>query len=341
DHRELWLFKERSIEVFDDTGAANFPFERNPAGFIEQGIIAAASPVRLDNTVFWLGGDERGAGVVWRAQGYTPSRVSNHSMETAIQSYPTITDAEFWGYQQDGHSFLVCHFPSAFPTPMGGVRGATWVYDCAASAMIGAPQWHERAYWDPIHAVWMMHRGRCHAYCFGKHLIGDWLAGKIYELNPKYRQDDQNPLRWLRSAPHLSDEMKLVFYDELLIDMDVGEGLANDIPVVNTQTSPETAVGINDTIAEINAHIAAGPQPVTIGSAGSDPKVILRWSNDGAKTWVKQRLLSAGKIGEYLRRVRKTRMGQARTRTYELSGSDPVPVAIVGAYLKTTPGNGS
>ena len=35
----------------------------------------------------------------------------------------------------------------------------------------------------------------------------------------------------------------------------------------NTQTAPESAVGINDSIAQINAHLAAGPQPATLGAA--------------------------------------------------------------------------
>jgi hypothetical protein len=335
NYRELWIFKERSIEVWDDVGAQNLPFARNPAGFIEQGCVAQASPTRLDNTIFWLGGDERGAGVIWRAEGYTPERISNHAVETAMLSYPKITDAEFYGQQMGGHSFLVCHFPSANPSPFGGAAGATWVYDCAASAQLGTPQWHERAYWDPIRGLWNMHRGRVHAYCWGMHLIGDWYTGKIYQLSPQFRQDDGNPLRWLRSAPHIADSMAKISYREFWLDMQVGVGLANSINVTNTQTSPDAAIGINYSIAQMNA---ATNQPVVIGAAGQNPMVELRWSNDGGNRWHGPRLGSAGAIGKYGTRLRWMRMGSARDRVFECSGSDPVPVALLNAEFNPTTG---
>ena len=93
DHREVWLFGSARSQVYFDSGNFPFPFDVVPGGMIEQGIAAANSPVRLDNSVFWLGGDERGNAVAWRAQGYTPTRVSNHAVEYAWQSYATVSDA--------------------------------------------------------------------------------------------------------------------------------------------------------------------------------------------------------------------------------------------------------
>src|SRR6266851_1374344 len=50
DHREVWLFGAETIEIWSDTGAQFFPFERSPGGFIEQGCIAMFSPAKLDNS---------------------------------------------------------------------------------------------------------------------------------------------------------------------------------------------------------------------------------------------------------------------------------------------------
>src|SRR5215471_8904176 len=71
DHRELWIFGLKATQVYYDSGAT-FPFVPIPGAFIEQGSSALSSPVRADNSVFWLGGDERGQAIAWRAQGYTP-----------------------------------------------------------------------------------------------------------------------------------------------------------------------------------------------------------------------------------------------------------------------------
>lgn len=75
------------------------------------------------------------------------------------------------------------------------------------------------------------------------------------------------------------------------------------------------------------------PAPAFQGCPGYDPQVMLRTSNDGGKTWVSERIRSAGKAGEYLKRIRWNRCGSARRRVFEVSVSDPVPWRIVGAYL--------
>jgi hypothetical protein len=75
---------------------------------------------------------------------------------------------------------------------------------------------------------------------------------------------------------------------------------------------------------------------------GSDPQIIMRWSDDGGHTWSNERWASMGAIGEYGKRVLWRRLGMTqkiRDRVYEVSGTDPVPVYIVGAQLIVSPTN--
>ncbi|HYM36000.1 MAG TPA: hypothetical protein VET48_11420, partial [Steroidobacteraceae bacterium] len=90
DHRQPWLFGPKATVVYFDSGSANL-FDPIPGGFIENGIAAGLSLVKLDNSLFWIDLDERGQGIVRRANGYTPQRVSNHAVEFAMQSYATIS----------------------------------------------------------------------------------------------------------------------------------------------------------------------------------------------------------------------------------------------------------
>ena len=67
---------------------------------------------------------------------------------------------------------------------------------------------------------------------------------------------------------------------------------------------------------------------------------MLRWSDDGGHTWSNEHWASMGKIGEYGKRVIWRRLGMTtklRDRVYEVSGSDPVKIAIMGAELAVTP----
>jgi hypothetical protein len=72
------------------------------------------------------------------------------------------------------------------------------------------------------------------------------------------------------------------------------------------------------------------------------PKVMLRWSDDGGHTWSNEHWASMGQIGQYGRRTFWRRLGMTmkiRDRVYEISGTDPVKIAIMGAELRASPTN--
>lgn len=300
-HEELWLMGQKDSEVWYDSGAANFPFQRIQGAFIEEGNWAPFSLAKLDNSLFFLGADDRGAGIVYRMQGYTPLRISNHALEAAIQSYSRngvgdvgIDDAVAFTYQENGHSFYVLHFRTA---------DKTWAYDTATN------QWASRTWTEPNANLPHAQRQRFHAYVFGKHLVGDRENGKIYEQSLEHLDDAGDLIHRLRSAPALSNELLATIYDWFKLDMEVGGPVGSPIP----------------------AFLAAG----------GIPKVMLRWSDDGGATWGNEIEMSTGALGEYKFRVMASRLGVSRNRCFEIRITDPIPVALIEAYLKVRQGNGT
>lgn len=215
DHREVWLFGDTSAEIWVDTGDAAFPFARSGNAFLEHGCAAAGTITKLDNTVFWLGGGETGPGIVWRANGYTPIRISTHALEYAIAGYGDISDAIAFSYQQEGHGFYVLTFPTA---------GKTWCYDVATQ------MWHERAYTTPSTGVESQWRPSCHAMLGSKHLVGDCNDGRMYVLDLDYFTDDGDPILRLRSSPTQEQLQERLFFFELQVDMETGVGLPTGVP---------------------------------------------------------------------------------------------------------------
>jgi hypothetical protein len=78
-------------------------------------------------------------------------------------------------------------------------------------------------------------------------------------------------------------------------------------------------------------------------SAGSgttaSPAVMLRWSDDGGHTWSNEHWAEMGRIGRYGTRVIWRRLGMTmklRDRVYEVSGTDPVKITLIGADLKVS-----
>jgi hypothetical protein len=292
DHREIWLFGEQSVEVWYNSGGADFPLSRINGAFNEIGCAASYSVAKADNGLFWLGSDDRGKGVVYRSQGYNGSRVSTHAVEWQIQQYSTISDAIGYTYQQDGHTFYVLTFPTA---------NATWVFDASTNA------WHERAGWTGIQ--FMRHRSNCQAFYNNLTLVGDFENGNVYSLDLGVYADNGGVQKWLRTWRALEtgkNDLKRTAQHALQLDC-------------------ETGVGLNGSVQ------------------GSDPQVMLRWSDDGGHTWVYEQWRSMGKIGEYGYRAIWRRLGMTtklRDRVYEISGTDPVKIAITGAELQVSPTNG-
>jgi hypothetical protein len=316
DHREVWVFGTNSVEVWYDAGTADFPLQRVQGAFNEIGCVAPYSIAKMDNGVFWLGQDARGQGIVYRAEGYTGKRISTHAVEWQIQQYADMSDAVAYTYQQEGHSFYVLNFPSA---------NTTWVYDAATQA------WHERASFSK--GQFSRHRGNNQVFFNNQVIVGDYQTGEIYTLDIDSYSDNGAPQKWLRSwraLPTGQNNLKRTAHHSLQLDCETGVGL-NGLP----STDP---VGLllteNSELLVTEDGDGIELQAPTV--QGADPKVMLRWSDDGGHTWSNEHWVSIGKVGAYGHRAIWRRLGMTlklRDRVYEVSGTDPVKIAIVGAEL--------
>lgn len=325
DHRELWLFGSRSAEIWWNSGNVNFPWERIQGPYIEAGLGAARSLARLDNTLFWLSEDERGGRMIWKANGYTPQRVSTFALEYAMSTYAKVSDAVAYTYQERGHAQYVITFPSAVVQGSGGLVwdqpglnwdqlgafwdeggaknkiGATWAFD-ASSKM-----WQQRDYLDPQFGISQQVRGWTHIYAFGRHLVGDYQNGNIYDQSVDYFSDAFNsvnpgqttPIRRLRRAPHILKEHKRISYPGF--ELHIQEGFV--------------------------------PQ----AGAGSAPKFNLRYSRDGGARFSGYLEASAGLAGQYKRVLKWRRFSDAIDAVFEASSDEPIQHAWIAAYLNPDP----
>jgi hypothetical protein len=323
DHREVWLFGTNSVEVWYNAGLPDFPLSRIQGAFNEIGCAAAYSVAKLDNALFWLGADARGKGIVYRSKGYTGERISTHAIEWQIQQYSNISDAVAYTYQQDGHAFYVLNFPTA---------NTTWVYDVATQS------WHERAGW--LNNNFTRHRGNCQMFFANEVVIGDYVSGSIYAYDQRVYDDAGEIQKWLRSwraLPTGENNLKRTAQHSLQLDCETGVGLDGldfeDIKIVYL-----TAEDTDKLITEDGINLIVDYAYVQ----GTNPQVMLRWSDDGGHNWSSEHWKSMGRIGQFGYRTLWRRLGMTmkiRDRVYEISGTDPVKIAIMGAELILSPTN--
>jgi len=256
---------------------------------------------------------------VYRANGYTGQRVSTHAVEYAIAQYDVISDAIAYTYQQEGHAFYVLTFPSA---------NATWVYDASTQA------WHERGSW--ANDSFIRHRSNCRAVFNGEVLVGDFQNGNIYAFDLDVYSDNGGVQKWIRSwraLPTGKNNLKRTAQHSMQLDCEVGFTLppVSQPVFLVTQDEDDIITESYDFLID-ETGVTINPQPV----------VLLRWSDDGGHTWSNYHGKDMGTTGQTGKRVIWRRLGMTmklRDRVYELSGTDPVKIAIMGAELIVSPTN--
>lgn len=203
DQREIWVGKENTIEIYANTGAAAFPFQR--VGFLEYGVVAPGAMIGAGGAVLWLGRDSDGATQVYKSQGYQAVQISTPAIERMIAAQPSPETAEAFVYSQGGHT----HYQLSF-------SGLTLIYDMTTSS------WRERASYGLDR--W---RVQCHCVVGTTHYVGDYSTGSIYTLEPDTYAENSVAIQRTMIAPPLSNDPGHIIVHELYLDMETGVGLAS------------------------------------------------------------------------------------------------------------------
>jgi len=140
---------------------------------------------------------------------------------------------------------------------------------------------------------WQLETHHAQAYCraFNKHLIGTTF-GKVYELNRSYYSDGDQPLRRLRRTAVVSSDDRLINWKKIKFIMEYGT------------------------------------TPVLTGQ-GSDPLMVVRWSDNFGRTFSNERHLSLGSTGDYEAKAIARNCGKSRARMFEFYVTDPVPFILI------------
>lgn len=179
--------------------------------------------------------------------------------------------------------------------------GHTWYVlnfpsaDATWAYNVGAGYWCEWLSFDAKTGEFHRHRSNCHFMLGRDHIVGDFENGNLYRLDQNVYTDNGQPIKRVRSTVSDDGDLVRVFYASLQLDIQAGVGL-----------------------------------PV---GQGSDPKMMLRYSNDGGHTWSNTRVATMGQIGQYGARCKWERLGCGRARLWEISITDPVNAVVLGAVL--------
>jgi hypothetical protein len=219
--RQLYAMGPTSIEVWGEPiKAEGFPLTRIET--IPRGLLApfavAGEQEGWSNALIFVGDD----GIVYRLDGYTPTRISTHDLERRIEALADMATLEACVYMHEGHAIWSL-----------SSSDWTWDYDLTTG------WWHERRSWERTR--W---RASKSAKAFGTWVAGDAEGGALYEVRADERREWNDPLTMeVWSAPGSAFPAR-INVPAARFDFIVGEGLASG--QAPDQTEPKVAISWSD-----------------------------------------------------------------------------------------------
>lgn len=185
---EAWLFGESTIEVWTTTGDLNAPLARLPGGFLETGLLAPDSLVKIGDTLVWVDDDYT---VQASGEGYSSSAISPPWLARMIEDLDDPAGLRAWTYTLAGHDVYVLSSPDW--TLTFDFHSKVWLH----VETEGMNRW----------------RGDVGFSFAGLELVGDLELPHVYRVDEKHYRDDDRPIVMRMRLPTVSAEPRpIVFF---------------------------------------------------------------------------------------------------------------------------------
>lgn len=138
-------------------------------------------------------------------------------------------------------------------------------------------------------------RGKFVLHAYNKYLIADSESNALGQLSPETFAEFGDVLRSECTSAAVFDQNRMIEHSRLELCFESGVGL--------------------------------------VTGQGSDPQVMLQFSDDGGRTWSSEKWRSLGAMGNFKTRSFWTRLGSSRDRVYRYAISDPVRRTLTNAIL--------
>ena len=339
-HGYLYNFGDETLEVNYPSTNPDFPFEVFQNGILDWGIDAPDSIGETESALCFLSRTKQADARVAMCTGMDVKVISNADIEYQINEQAVTNDGEGFCYTDHGHTFYVLSFPS---------DSVTYVYDLTTSL------WHTRQTGTS---------GRWDVGGYGfyrkKHIAGDSVTGKFYQLKQKVFTEKGATVTRLRRGHMADSEQRDTFWNrfEILfspVELVTETGsitafASSDGGTTTTVTSPGHGRVASDVVVIMGTTSYDGEQTISsvagntfvipVAFVANDatgtwtdnekriPKAMLRWSDDAQESWSNEIWADMARVDRRITRTVWNRLGRSYERVYELKITDPVNAII-------------
>lgn len=129
---EAYAANRYTIEVFENVGGVGFPFQRIEGAQMTRGTVGTYANCVFLEAIAFVGSGRGEAPAVWIGSGGRTQKLSTREIDQILQDLPesTLAQVVLEPVVEKSHQWLYMHLPNQ-----------TWVYDGAASQVLGDPVW--------------------------------------------------------------------------------------------------------------------------------------------------------------------------------------------------------
>lgn len=203
---EIYIFGEKTTEIWYNAGQQDITFARRGNAVIETGCLSPNSIAKIGSTLIWLSSQNRGGIQVSMLSGYQAQRVSTYPIEQFLNSIPieNLKQATAFSQQVDGHDLYILNVNGADETFVFDLTSGSWTtFTSSKNGVIG------------------QYRARGTAFFDGSYYTGD-IAGNLYVLDSEKYTDNGDFIQFERTAPCINAENKRIFFDQIRFDFFTG-----------------------------------------------------------------------------------------------------------------------
>jgi len=223
---EIALLGKETTEWWYLTGDIDSLFARVNAPAAEVGCVSRDSVRIVDSGLTWVGRDGKAGGVaVYRAEGYTPRKISTPEVDGYLESVSTLSNLHAMVYQSRGHLFYVLTNPNEW-TLAWDVSTNQWAYRKSGSFAMGA---EPAGGWDAV----------TFALNGSKQIVGA-SDGNLYELAADTNSESSMGIVREATSAQIYKGGRRTFMTRLELEIEAGVGdLTTTAPVVMASWSDD------------------------------------------------------------------------------------------------------
>lgn len=281
-HNEVYIFGQQTIQPFQNSGGAGFPFTSVQGGIQRKGLKSIYAVEEVNDYMVFLGGAVAETPAIWVTDGGRPDKLSTTAIDNELSRYSdtTISACFTWKYSQAGSQFVAFTFPDE----------ACFVYDFTAK------EWHTR---ESINSMGDAVPCRISSIVdvYGVLMVGDNISNKIGVLDrDTYTEFSEFiPRRFV--TPQLDNEGQPFTVDVLELVCETGTGIATgqgSDPVINLSYSTNGGRSFNDQISRFTGALGEYDKRVIWCSLGQvNREVCFKFEASDPVKWVFLKLEAA------------------------------------------------